>query len=1023
MKKVILRIYQNLKEGPGTFRFMLLFLLVVASSALQAQGVVSGQVTDETGSPLPGVNILLKNTTSGTTTDAEGRYSISVAEDGVLIFSFIGYTTQEEAVGGRSVINVALNPSLETLSEIVVVGYGAQKKSDVTGSVVSVDSKALREIPAAGLSQALQGRAAGVDITQTSSKPGGEMQIRIRGNRSLGNPQAGNNNPLIVLDGIPYGGNLNDINQNDIVSVDILKDASATAIYGSRGSNGVIIITTRRGKTGKAQLSYNGYAGVTMPLGKYDVFNGEEYRRFMVDAGTNPFTADEQESILMGREVNWQDVIYKNGFQTNHEIGVTGGTEETQFALSGGYFNQTTVLPGQGFERYSLRTVLDQKIGDRIKIGINSMNTVTIREGENANPMFQALTLSPLYKPYTDQGEINEEPAVGSLDYQTINPLNLYRDNLWREERRRLRSFNSLYGEVEIIDGLKYRLNVGLDYRMDKFGSFYGTRTPMRGVGAANTARVDAGEAWSYTLENLVLYDKTFAENHKLNFTGLFSVQEEESASNRFNTSNVSADYVQYFNFGLAGDVVPQNHNYSRWGLLSYMGRVNYNFADRYLLTLTARADGSSRLAEGNKWFYYPAAALGWNIMNESFLSNVDFISNLKLRAGWGRTSNQAINPYQSLGNLQAVGYSFGSDGGENGYYVSNLPNSTLTWEFTTTTNVGLDIGLFTNRLTASVDAYFQQTTDILQERQLPIMSGVTNPIQQNVGATEGKGIELTLNSINIESQTDGGFNWSSDLNLSFHREEITQLFDTLRSVEGSGWFVGQPVDVIFDYKKIGIWQLDEADEAAAFGPYVPGDVRVADLNGNGVVDADDRTIIGTLLPKWQGGFTNRFSFKNFDLSVVTFFRYGGMLVSSMYIANQNEPYANLEGRRNSVDVDYWTPTNPTNAYPRPGTQQPQHGSTLGYFDATYFKIRSINLGYTLPASITSRIKMSSVRVYVIANNPFKAFFSEYVDAGGLDPEPTSRGGVPTPGYGQRLVVRPDTPITRAFLFGVNASF
>lgn len=328
MKQVILLMYRNLKKSrPSLFRFMLLLLLVTASSALRAQGVVSGKVTDEANSPLPGVNILLKGTTTGTTSDANGQYTINVSEDGVLIFSFIGYTTQEEAVGGRSVINVSLTPSMETLSEIVVVGYGAQKKSDVTGSIASVDSKTLREIPAAGLSQALQGRAAGVDITQTSSKPGAEMQIRIRGNRSLGNPQAGNNNPLIVLDGIPYGGNINDINQNDIVSVDILKDASATAIYGSRGSNGVIIITTKRGKSGKAELSYNGYHGISTVLDTYDMMNGQEYAKFIVDANFQNFTDQETESLMLGRETDWQDVVYKDGFITNHEIGVSGGTE------------------------------------------------------------------------------------------------------------------------------------------------------------------------------------------------------------------------------------------------------------------------------------------------------------------------------------------------------------------------------------------------------------------------------------------------------------------------------------------------------------------------------------------------------------------------------------------------------------------------------------------------------------------------------------------------------------------------
>jgi TonB-linked SusC/RagA family outer membrane protein len=1006
-----------------------------------AQTPVKGKVTDDSGSGMPGVNILVKNTTSGTTTDGDGNYSLNVeSSDAVLVFSFIGFNSQEVAVNGRTTIDVSMVPNIQSLNEVVVIGYGTARKSDVTGALARVDEAALREVPTPSLALALQGRAAGVDIQRTTSRPGGGAQIRIRGNRSLMGMQDSqgnvptNNDPLLVVDGIPYSGNLNDINMNDVTSVDVLKDASATAIYGSRGSNGVILISTKRGKIGKPQLSYDGYYGVNKVLGKYDLYNGKEFDAFRSAAGTYGATPEESQSLAEGVETDWQDLMYKDGFITNHDIGLSGGTEDTQYSLGAGYFKETTVLPGQAFTRYSLRGTIDQKIGDRVKIGLNTLNTLNITDGENVNPMFQIMTLSPLYRAYEADGTINQDPAFGSADPTTRNPLLLYNEDFWSQNRKRLRTFNSLYGEIKIIDGLRYRLNVGLDYFSDTFGQYYGTNTPMIN-GGVNTAQVRSETNWSYTLENLILFDKTLADNHKINFTGLFSVQELENSFNTTNAQDVAADYLQFYNFGLANTLASANGGYSKWGLLSYMGRVNYNYADRYLLTLTARADGSSRLAEGNKWFYYPAAALAWNVHNESFLRDLALVSNLKLRVGWGKTSNQAIAPYQSLGGLGRVPYNFGSPGtGTYGYLVNNLPNPDLTWEFTTTTNIGIDLGLWKNRLTASVELYQQKTNDILQSRALPVTSGVPGNILQNVGKTENKGVEITLSGVVIESKSPDGFNWSVDLNYAVNREEITELAEGVTEDIGNGWFVGHPVDVIYDYKKLGIWQLGEEAQATALGNYQPGDIKLWDKDGSGVLDAADRMVIGTLQPDWQGGITNRFTYKGFDLSIVAFARVGGMLVSTLYQSNIAFPVNTLEGRRSGPQVDYWTPENPTNAYPKPGRGQVPFGAvnpgtTLGYFDGTYMKIRSINLGYNLPADWLGRTGISSVRLYLTAQNPFKAFFSEYVKEGGLDPESTGRGapqGGPlntTPGFGNRLVVAPNTPLTRSFIVGLNIKY
>jgi len=1009
----------------------LLFLAGLCSFGMAQELAVKGVVTsEEDGVPLIGANILVKGTNVGTVTDIDGAYAIAAPSDATLVFSYIGYQPREVPVAGRNQIDVALGVNPNVFEEVVVVGYGTRKRSDVTGSVVSLEESELREIPVANPALALQGRMAGVEIERTSSRPGAGTQIRIRGNRSLGTDESGVNDPLIVLDGIPYSGSINDINPSDIVNFNILKDASATAIYGSRGANGVILITTRRGSQGKARLSYNGYYGLSSSLAKYDLWNAEEYAdaKQVSDFGApgGVFTPIEIENMIAGRSTDWQDVMYKEGYITNHELGVTGGTENTQYSITMGYFGETTVLPGQEFERISLRAALDQKIGNRIRIGATLMNTLSNADGESANPMFQILTMSPLYNAYNEDGTVNELPAIGSVDANTRSPLTLYNTDSWSQDRRRLRTFNTVYGEVEIIDGLKYRLNAGLDYWQDEYGQFYSANTPFRN-GSGSTAAVRNRDSWSYTLENLLIYNKSIG-GHNIELTGLFSAQEEESNRSGIDASAIFADFIQYYNFGLAEVATIPNDpgnppfQYSRWGLLSYMGRANYSFKGKYLATFTFRRDGSSRLAEGNKWFSYPAAAVAWNLSNEPFLEGSSTINNLKLRAGIGRTSNQAIAPYSSLGSLARVPYNFGPDGGAYGFLVSTLPNSELSWEFTTSKNIGIDFELFNYRISGSIDLYQNNTDNVLQSRAIPITSGVPGSFQENIGKTEGKGIEVMLSADIIRNAGDG-FKWEMDVNFTAHNEKITELTDGVTEDEGNGWFVGHPINVIYDYKKTGIWQLGEEDLASSFGDFAPGDIKLEDLDGNGVIDDEDRTIIGQIDPKWTAGATARFYFKGFDLSAVAFARVGGNLISNLYQMNQGNPFNSLEGRRNGPDVDYWTPDNPTNEFPRTGRQITPFGSTVGYFDATYLKIRSINLGYSLPASLMSGIGVERARLYLTVNNPFKAFFSDYVKLGGVDPEPNGRGGtIGAAGFGRRLTVNADTPPTRSIIFGVNVT-
>ncbi|WP_168207731.1 TonB-dependent receptor [Spirosoma sp. KCTC 42546] len=1007
---------------------------------------VTGVVTDEKGEGLPGVSVLLKGTQTGSVTDINGRYSVNVPNSGgTLIFSFIGYVSQEVLIGNRSAIDIKLVTDIKSLNEVVVVGYGTQRKSDITGSVASVSSEALREVPVANLQQALQGRAAGLEIQQIGTKPGAGAQIRIRGERSIN----GSNDPLIVLDGIPFeGGNLNDINPNEVESVEVLKDASATAIYGSRGANGIILVTTKRGKAGPAKLTVNSYYGVSTVVRRYPVYNADQYRALRdISVFNGGYMLEELESIKTGRTTDWQDLMYKNGFISDNSLGLSGGTQDTQFSLAGGYFKQTTVLPGQDFTRYSLRATIDSRIGKRFKLGLNTLNTLGITNGDQfVNPMFNILSLSPLMPAYDANGGIVKAPA-GNVDDQanTYSPLLLFNNNNnWVDRKRRLRTFNSLYAEFQIIDGLKYRLNLGLDYRQEQQAQFQGADSYFR-VKMGNTASVNNIEGFGYTIENLLTYDKTIAKKHRISLTGLYSRQVDRTYNSYAKVDSIDQDFIQFYNLGQAKQSATNrptlSGSESTWGLISYMLRVNYAYNDKYLLTITGRRDGSSRLA--NKWHNYPAVSLGWNIANEAFMNPIKVITNLKLRAGWGETSNQAVAPYSSLGgvtNTIANGnvnvpilYNYGTSI-QSGYYVNAAPNTALDWEYTRTTNIGLDFGLFGNRLTGSVDYYNAQTYNILYGLALPSSSGIPGNFVTNIGKMENKGLEITLSSVNVRTQS--GFTWSTDLNLFFNRNKLLSLNDGFVRNIPNGLHVGQPLSAIYDYDKLGIWQINEAAQAATFGQ-VPGQIKVRDISGpdgkpDGKIDADnDRTIIGSGQAKLQGGLTNRFTYKGFDFSFVAYARIGGTLVSGVH-----QPYAGylaiLDGRRNQLAVDYWTPTNPTNAFPMPSSQiTPPNASnawsTLGYYDASFVKIRSINLGYTVNTNVLSRLGARSVRVYVQAQNPF-LLFSPYVKAGGVDPEPTGTG---TNGFVQSggnipnraLTISLNTPPTRSFIVGVNLGF
>ena len=1027
LTKTIVQMTDELKKKAIGIVFVILMLLFSGTSLLAQANTVRGTVTNEAGETLPGVNVVVQGTFVGTVTDVNGSYSLEVPLTGNLVFSFIGYRTRIVPIEGQQTINTVLETDLLRLDEIIVVGYGAQRKSDITGAITSVDAERLRDVPSASISRALQGKAAGLEIQSTSTRPGGSTQIRIRGNRSL----TASNDPLIVVDGIPFSGSLNDISTDNIESIEILKDASATVIYGSRGANGVILITTRRGQEGELRLTYNAYQGVTNVARRYELFNAEEFVRLRTVAGYTNYLPSEKESLLLGRETDWQDLFYQTGFTSNHEVSLSAGTSRTQYALTGSYFRETGVLPDIAFTRYSMRAAIDQMVGRHVRVGITSINSVSITDGQSANPMFQALTWSPLSPAYNADGTVNERPGWDTeIDFSAI----VLRDqSRWKEQNRRFASFNVLYGEINLARGLKNRINLGIDFADTKYNNFFGSNTPFRN-GRENTAQVQSNDNFAYTIENLLTYENTFAGRHRITLTGMASAQESTTTSSRLDATGIPADFLQFNNLSLA-DVVeaPADNNFfSRWSLVSFMARVNYAFDDRYLLTITGRTDGSSRLSPGNKWHTYPAMALGWNIMNEDFMQNVRIVENLRLRVGYGQTSNTAINPYATLGGLTGSFYSFG-DRGVRGYYVTTLPNADLGWEYTTTTNAGIDFGFLNGRVTGSVDYYIQRTHDLLLGKALPPSMGVPGQFMVNVGETKNRGLEVVLNGVVVSPNQPGDFGWELNTNVFFNREEIVALQDPAITKDiGNGWFVGHPSSAIFDYVKTGIWQLDEAAEAATFGA-APGDLKLLDFAGGGAngdepdgrITDVDRRIIGSGQPDFQGGFTSTFRFRGFDLSVVSFFRFGSTIISNLHMPGD---YVNrLDGRRNGIRVDYWSPENPTNDMPRPRIGfDAARTSVLGYFDGSFMKIRSINLGYDLDQGFAGFLGANSgLRIFASITDPF-LLFSPYVEAGGVDPEPNRTGNTIQGGEGvpaRALRIGLDTPPTRKIIVGFNYRF
>ncbi len=1020
----------NVKNS-NPFYKMLFFVLIFALIPLWAAAqntFIKGVVKDESGQPIIGVNVQEDGTTNGTVTGMDGSYELKVPAMGKLKVSFIGYISQTVNVMSRSIINITLKEESKELNEVVVIGYGTQRKEAVTGSVASIKGNVINEVPAMDVSSALQGRVAGVEMTQVDSKPGATMQIRIRGVRSLN----ASNDPLIVLDGIPFAGSISDIDPNNIKTLDILKDASATAIYGSRGANGVILISTNKGqKEQKAQVTYNMYVGLKTLFAKYPMMNGPEFVKLRKYA--NLYTqngTDEDNSV----NTDWQDLMYKNSMVTNHDLNVTGGTETGNYNFGVAYYKDNSLMPKQNYSRVSMHASLDQKIGEYFTLGFSSQSNYGVTNGGNLG-LYNTLSTTPIVNPYNKDGSWKQVIHMSADDQWVSSRYTIdHLGDKWKDQDKAYGTYNSFYGEVKIpwIDGLKYRLNVGLNYRQVNTGSYTGEGVFSSTPSTPSSAEITNEHTTDWTVENLLTYDHSFGK-HKISAVGLYSTEQTQYNKSDISALNIPDDALQYYNLGDATGTItvdPGNQKYYKAGLMSYMGRVMYSYNDRYMLSAAIRSDGSSRLAKGHKWHTYPAVSAGWNISKESFMQDLKWLDNLKLRVGYGETSNQAVSPYSTLGLLSTRPYNFGTTDAV-GYYVSSLPNPKLGWEYSQTWNYGIDFSVLNGRLSGTLEYYQQKTRNLLMSVNLPATGGVSS-YMANIGKTENKGFELTLNGTILDNYN--GFTWNVGLNLYQDKNKLTQLASGETRDESNWWFVGHPINVIYDYQKIGLWQKNDPNMNILEPGGNAGMIKVkytGGYNANGTparaIGPDDRQI-RKVDPDWEGGFNTYISYKGFDLSVIGAFKHGGTLISTLY---SSSGYLNMmSGRRNNVKVDYWTEDNTNAKYPKPGgimsSDNPKYGTTLGYFSGSYCKIRTITLGYNFPQAFFKNIGISKIRLYCTVQNPF-VFWSPYKKQSGMDPETNSYGDenqAVTSVYQTRLaVIGTNAPNTRNYLMGLNITF
>jgi TonB-linked SusC/RagA family outer membrane protein len=971
--------------------------------------VVTGTVTGDKGEGLPGVNVVVKGTQRGTTTDGDGRFRIEAPdENSVLTFSFIGFIKEEIVLGNRTVLDISLKPDDMSLNEIVVVGYGEIKKTDVTGAVASIQTKDITRANPVMASKAIQGQVAGATVTKSSNKPGAGYNITIRGENTINN----STEPLVVIDGL-MGGNLNNLNPNDIQSMDVLKDASSTAIYGSRGANGVIIVTTKKGLSGKPRVSYDAYAGYKVPahipkLMSSQQFYKATYTDRLLEGGVGAtFTAEEMDNINSGKTTDWVDLITEPALQMSHNISVAGGNDQTVYRFSSGYLNENGNVLHTGYKRYNLNAGLDSKLGKHFKVGFTSYLTysnLNVGSQESLRGAYRARpTGTPYYADIENPSE-NQDINVNGLaiwmginDKQVPNPLADVDPATSKLQTTNLTVMGNAYVEYLPFKGLSIKSSLSASYGSERVGDFRGTWSKSQ-IGSKPRTQYDSRLLGNYTLDNIISYNNDFGK-HRFGVTALQSTfyQRNEAYMTAVNNLPYASDWYALN----TGTVTGFNSSLVERSLLSFMGRLNYSFDEKYLLTVTGRSDGASQLSEGNKWAFFPSVALAWRMGEEQFISDLNVFSNLKLRLSYGQVGNSTVSPYSTQASLLNTGYDF--DGAAAyGFAPLNLANKNLKWERSKEYNLGLDFGFFKNRIAASFELYNRKTVDLILNQKIPTFNGFSQVIA-NVGQIENKGVELTLNTVNI---VKSNFSWNTTMSFTRNRNKLLQLYgDGQQADKGNKLFVGKPIRSNFDYEFAGIWQTSEKDEAALY-KQVPGSVKVVDQNNDGVISStdaiDDRKVLGSALPNWIMGVTNRFNYKSFDFSFFVYYRNGVQYYNNTLAGTFGE----ISGTRYNklASLDYWRSDNPSNKYFGVVAANP-YRNAINYQDASFLRISDITFGYTLPANMMSKLKLANARFYAQVINPF--VFTKFT---GFDPEFNSS------------IYQDDVP-SSAYTVGVSVSF
>jgi TonB-linked SusC/RagA family outer membrane protein len=938
---------------------------------------VTGKVTDQTGIALPGVSVVVKGTTTGVITDNGGNYILtSIPEKAVLQFSFIGMKSMDMAVTGKSTINITLLDDAIELEEVVAVGYGTVKKRDLTGAVSNVSSETImNQAKMNDAIQALQGQIAGADIT-SGNAPGATSSIHIRGYNSI----SASNNPLIVIDDAPFGGRLNEINPAEIEKIDVLKDASSTAIYGSRGANGVIIITTKRGnKSGKLSVEYDGYHGVGKSYSNFDMMNGEEYadyRRAAYIGVNNPTIFDDVQTRVLesGKSIDWQKQMFGGVSQKiNHNLTVNMSNGKSRNMIVLGYNKDQGIVDNMSYERFTTRFTGDLELSKAFTIGYSTLLARSETNYGDASVWRFGTRIDPLSELYDENGLMKFYTNGWMQTFAHSNPLfDIKKENVDSKQLRN-RLLGNLYASWTILNGLKFKTSVTYDNSSLESGAYFSPYSQNRQL-AGNGANYSKPTENQITFTNILNYTNNIGKDHKIDASLVHDMQKYEY--NSVGTAGFNIPYYgAWYNVNEAQLNITTQAGKNEWSILSFMGRINYGFKERYLFTFTGRYDGSSRLAAGNKWDFFPSAAFAWRIKEEQFMKSINFVTNLKLRLGYGVTGNTAIETYATQGQFGRYPYSFGTaEKSAIGYVPSLISNPNLGWEKTAEFNIGLDFGFFNNRLSGSADLYQRDTYDLLMTRNLPISSGYPD-VWQNVGQTRNSGFELALQGVPIAKKN---FKWTTNFTLSYNKNEIVKLFNGTEDSPGNKWFIGQPLYVEHIYKYDGVWQTGEADQAKLFSQ-IPGQGKYTDVNDNKKYDQADLFIYNKI-PRWVGGFSTNLEYKQFDLGIYLYTRldYGDRLGILTF---------ELGGTRlNQLKGDYWTPENPTNVQPKPNAVGDGYlmGSSFAFRDQSFIRVKNINLGYTIPASISNKIRSNKTRIYLAVENPYLWTKDEYV---GLDPE------------------------------------